>query len=101
MAMATPSPSSDSTLSPSRRSSSPTVLTQLALVQHVGDGEGGRQFEGALNQLATLKINQDRSIGHQNRHASSSERNRSLGMIEPIIEPSDTNSQQFRRLGLR
>jgi hypothetical protein len=34
----------------------PTVFTQLALVQHVGDREGGRQFEGALDQLATLKV---------------------------------------------
>jgi predicted RNA polymerase sigma factor len=53
------------------------------------------------DQFTTLKINQDRSIGHQYRHAFSSDRNRSFGMIEPVIEPSDTDSQQFGRLSLR
>jgi hypothetical protein len=53
------------------------------------------------DQFTTLKIDQDRSVGHQNRHAASSGRNRSLGMIEPIIESSDANTQQLGRLGLR
>ena len=61
-------------------------LRKLALVEHVGDREGGRQFEGTRDQFtgSSRSIRTEVSDTRIAR-AASSERNRSLGMIEPII----------------